>query len=273
MSESPSAITLVMKPDDVFELALRSEGWSAARRNDGQVYRLAGGSIDLRPGFVTDVRLSPGDLHLETAIPIYIPAERRDEAVRLCSVLHSNNGVFSLGKSGAPLLLSKTMLFLPETYAVSVIVDAVRRDRDLVKTLLGLFHDVAQGRSAASAASRFDLDDYLPAGRPMPTAAQLDLSLTPEPSAEQLAETRALRVGEAEAVALARRQALIEAIFHRDPDRPPLCAGPLIFHEDGVVECHYCDTPETRIHGGGCSASCRRHRQLGKGHYCPRCAP
>ena len=271
MSGSSSANPLVMEPDTVFELALRSEGWSAARSNDGQVYRLAGATVDVRAFYVTEVLLVPGIVSVETIIPVYLPADRRDEAVRLCSVLHASAGVFSLGASGAPMLLSKTMLLRPESYAASVIVDAVRRDRELAYWAGAPFYDVAQGGSAAAAASKLHLGECVPAANPIPTAAQLELSRTPQPSRTQLVKARALQVSDLEAVSLARNQALVDSIANAHPDEPPFCAGPLIFHQDGVVECHYCDSPETRIHGRGCTASCRPQRRLGKGHDCPRC--
>jgi hypothetical protein len=147
------------------------------------------------------------------------------------------------------------------------LADALRRAASLSYLLL------AQGGSAAAAASKLHLSDYVPAGKPVPTAAQLELSRTPQPSAAQLAQARALQVSDAEAVALARNQALVYSIANGHPDGPPICAGPLIFHEDGIVECHYCVSPETRIHARGCTASCRPQRRLGKGHHCPRCYP
>jgi len=49
------------------------------------------------------------------------------------------------------------------------------------------------------------------------------------------------------------------------------CAGPLLAHADGVVECYGCDEPEASRHYAGFLVSCEPSMRFGRGHRCVRC--
>lgn len=263
---------LVLDPHPVCERVFRRMGWRAGRTGD--TYRLAGGTVDLRPAVVTDLTVDPGSLKLDTTIPVFVPVSRRAEANRLCGTLNALlGGPISITQYGAPGLSSKIILLGPESHAAGLIVDGVRSDRGFAEGFVGLFLQIAEGASAVDVAHNAGLDRDLPAHAPVPVAAQLDFTEAPEPIEEYLEEARALRITEAEALAFAHHQALIIAIYEAHGDDAPFCPGPLLFHADGVAECWNCEQPEATIHPSGCTASCRKARRLGKGHSCERCGP
>lgn len=51
------------------------------------------------------------------------------------------------------------------------------------------------------------------------------------------------------------------------------CAGPILIHADGHVECYGCDDPAGHPHIVGTTVACGPGCRLGAGHLCERCEP
>lgn len=265
MNDQHGTSEMLMDASGAVLAALRSNGWIAGPRGRGRL-RLAGGTIDSLALFVTDLMLVPGGLAAETRIPVRLPAARRIDGLLLCSAMTSNGGIVSIDPDHVPVVHTRLGLFQPEELAEMLITDSILRQRKLASAVTPAFLALSRGESLAMVTERSGIAGSLPfATHPQP-AARLDLSQTPSPSEKALGHARQLPVPEPEMMAIARVQTLIE----KQPDAQP-CAGPVIIHADGVVECHGCTQPLRYIHPGGSSASCRPGRKLGTGHLCKRC--
>jgi hypothetical protein len=266
MSDQSAARELLMDASGAVVTMLRSKGWVAGPQGRGRL-RLAGGPIDSNALFVTDLMGVAGGIAAETRIPVQLPPARRMDGLLLCSAMTANDGIVSIDPDHVPVVHTRLSLIEPQDHAALLIANAILRQRQLARAVTPAFLALAYGRPLSAVAEGCGIGQQLPfASEPRPPA-RLDLSRTPPPSAEALAQARQLPVPEAEMMAIARGQTLNENQPH---DAQP-CAGPLIFHADGVAECYGCTDPLRYIHAGGCTASCRPGRKLGTGHLCQRC--
>jgi hypothetical protein len=265
MSTHEAAGELLMDPSGAVVAAIRDNGWVAGPwRHKG--FRLAGGPLDSHANFVTDLHLLTASVAVETRIPVQLPSRRRLDALLLCSAVNAGSGIVSIDPDRVPVLHTRLIMVQPEGIAAAVIADAIRRQRQIAHVVTPAFLALVRGEPLTRIVGVLGLASQLPFATDPQPAAELDLSRTPNPSDKALEEARQLPITEAEVMALARVQTLNETQPHAEQ-----CAGPLIIHADGVVECYGCTDPLHYIHGGGCSASCRPARRLGIGHRCQRC--
>jgi hypothetical protein len=260
---------LLEDPRPAVELALAESGWRAAQFPDGRI-RLAGLVPDGPPSLVTDLLVLPGSLNLETRLPLRVGPNDRGRARLLCTSLTADTGgVFSLDPDQAPVLYNRHLVFAPAAKAATTIAHDVRAHRALAVHALNLFSDLNGQATSDVLAHR--PDRHGGPGR----ATRLDLSRLPDADPAELARAKELSpITDAEAHALARVHTQLDArTDHRTtvPTFEQLCAGPLVFHADGVVECYGCDAPTDYIHLS--TVSCQPGRQLGYGETCARCAP
>jgi hypothetical protein len=239
-------------------------------------FRLAGGSIDGSARFVTDVFVIAGNIALTTRLPVRIPAELRPAANAICSLLTAvGYGVFSIDRDGVPEVYAKSLLFEPHAAAVAAMVDLIRHHRSTIDGVISpAFVRLVHGESVESIAQELKAPDRIPLAEPISFAAAFDRSSMPDPSAEHVQVWREglsdqRETTEAEAVALATLWEMSVAL----PEEAPICAGPVVVHADGTIECFGCETPNSSYHPKGSSASCRRGFRPGSGHACQRCAP
>jgi tetratricopeptide (TPR) repeat protein len=252
--------------EEAVEIAVRSQGWTATWL-DGFSVRLAGGEVDGRALFVTDMLAFHGAASVHTRLPLLIPAEQRFEALLLCSAINASGGaVVSIDPDGVPVVFSKCLLAGDSELSAATIVDLVCDHRLQAVQVSVAFNEIACGEPASSVAAAMDLTAPVPFTEPFTAASRLDLSLGPEPPLETQKSFDALGpdLTEREMTALVR----LKLFGLQQPDASP-CAGPLVVHSDGALECYGCTNPESRVHVS--TASCRPRYRLGNGHLCSRC--
>jgi hypothetical protein len=244
---------------------------------DAHGIRLAGASVDGEATIVTELLVLPlpTTLLVRTRLPVMLPASRLAEAARLCATVnaYTHNGVVSIEPDGAPRVTTTAFLFAPESAAAAVIAHAVRRNRTLVlDVLLNLFLRLGRGETAAAIladTSFVEAAEAVSNQAPSQSAARFDFERAPEPTfdANGLAEAYSKDHGMAleEGLGFARYVALADL-------DGPVCVGPVLLHQDGIVECYGCTEPLVRSHPPGTSMSCMPGRELGPGHRCGRCA-
>jgi hypothetical protein len=252
----------------VLEAALRSQEWRGAWYRRPEV-RLAGGLVDGRAWLVSDLLVVPGSASVTTRLPVLITATFHYEASLLCSVMNAMGGwVVSVDTDGVPVVFSKCYLGADDEVAAARVVDLVRDNRRQAETLTQIFGLIARGETTMSEIAP-SLEQPIPFAKPYLVVPVFDLSLAPEPFPGTLIAIKSMDhsvITEAEMTALVRAQMLSE----QRPNAIP-CAGPLVSHADGILECYGCTTPQLRSHVDGSTASCRQHRRLGNGHLCSRC--
>lgn len=259
------------EPSPLLARMLSTNGWDAEAAGAWVV--LAGASVDGFPPVMTSLIQAPGNATAESEIPVLLPVERRALAAQVCAALnrHLSGGAVSISTIGRPAVTSKRNLSVDEDAAIRQYTALVLRNREIARSMMGLFKGVAEGGEAA--------DILAAASCPPPSttprrAAQLPLADEPAPGAEHQATASANVEGHSwvtpqEVESLARLNALAVRLNAR---KLPICPGPLVLHADGVAECYGCDQPMERFHPSAAGGSCVSGRFFGAGHRCARCA-
>ena len=269
MSDPPPAIEPLWESTGAVARAIDTQGWSAAAYETIPWLRLAGWSLDERPWLVSELGVYGPSITVHTRLPLCVPPPLRHEAALLVSSQNASGGsAITIHRNGVPLLISKIFLYPPEEQAVATIVHGVRWHREWASIVHAQFRRLLAGETAQAIATELELED-VPFTKPYPVAALFDLSHAPPPRADNQ-PARPAKVTDGEWSALLRLFTLNE----QQPNGTPFCAGPVVTHTDGVLECYACHgNPETRIHPGGTTASCSPHGRVGYGHVCDRCGP
>lgn len=259
------------QPSSLIVRMLSAKGWDAEAA--GAWAMLSGGSVDGYPPILTGLIQTPGNATAESELPVLLPIERRALAAEVCAAVnrHLTGGTVSISTIGRPAVTSKRLLSEDEESAVEQYAALVLRNRQIARSMVGLFKGVAEGGDAA--------DILAAASCPSPSttprrAAQLPLADEPAPGAEHQATASANVEGHSwvtpqEVESLARLNALAVRLNAR---KLPICPGPLVLHADGVAECYGCDQPMERFHPSAAGGSCVSGRFFGAGHRCARCA-
>ena len=218
--------------------AIREAGWQAGPMGEHWI-RLAGGTIDGLARIVTELLVAPGHLLVHSTLPTVIPPDKRREAVRLCSLLNTMDlpGIVSIDAAGAPSITLKLLLQDDEDAAKAMTQFAVRATR-FTADRAGAFCRIAGG---------VGIDQIVPESVARPwsnTAARYGTVIA--------------RSGEGDG----------QQIFTDLSDRRQLCLGPMLFHEDGAIECYGCSEPKAHRHEAVTAAPCAGDRSLGPGHRC-----
>jgi hypothetical protein len=272
MSANAAAPARVMdpgNPGEALRAAVEAAGWRGGPIGDSWT-RLAGASTATPVAWlVTDLRGVPGAMSVETMLPISLPARTRIEAAELCAAVNrsATDGVAGVSSDGTPLVCSKAALWSSPQLDAAALVETVDRNRRLAFALTESFRRIADGESADEVTADLNGDPRTGSGTGR-CGSPLDLSGAAEPSERAVEGFAALGFGPREASSLLRLQALLAAAIGR-----PICAGPVVTHEDGVAECYGCDGTPGRAHVENVTVSCGPMRSLGPGHRCARCAP
>ena len=256
-------------PGEALRAAVEAAGWRGGPTGDSWI-RLAGASTSTPVAWLaTDICGAPGAMSVETTLPISLPAQTRAEAAELCAAVNrsATDGIAGVSSDGTPFVCSKAALWSSPQLDAAALVETVDRNRRLAFALTVSFRRIADGESADRVASTLNRDPRTTSGSGR-RGSPLDLSGAPEPSAQAVEGFAALGLGPHEASSILRLQALLATAIGR-----PICAGPVLTHEDGVTECYGCEGTPGRAHVENVSLSCGPKRSLGPGHRCPRCAP
>jgi len=246
--------------------AIRDNNWCASPISANRL-RLSGHTLDGDASIVTDVYVLPATVGVESRLPVQLSPSQRLKGMLLGSAINAACGsAVTFECDCVPLLVNRIHAIQPEPLTVNRITLTIRMHRGLAKLASAAYADLARGVPLSTVATGCKIADFLPFAVAPIEAAVLDTTLTPQPTTKALAAFKALRIPQAEALALARVATLSESHSDAEP-----CAGPLVSHADGVVECYGCTNPLHRVHGRGTTASCGPGRRLGEGHHCKRC--
>ena len=243
------------------------------------IVRIYGPPGTLDPYLLTEIWFGDGMFRVECAVPVLVPEARLDQVLELCLGLNTQGRVaFALGRRGTPIACHTLRLIAgPAGIATGLVSTALRITWEKASAAERLFRAVAAGDDPGSVLGSIgphndELFRALPiTPRPRPFAGPQGTQWTgvldqaqpwpagvPVPEGHSTAEFRATTV-----------------VFPRLSDNTgPItggCAGPLLFHADGVVECYGCEVPAGRAHLRGSTVSCSEGLYLGRGHRCERC--
>lgn len=254
---------------ELLELVLRETGWSAGPPNPW-VY-LAGSQIDVRPALLTAVLVVPDPVNaltVRTHLPILVDKSAAREIATFCIGINAavRDGMLSIDAGGTPQVTSKALLPTEQRAAAALIIDTVTRNRALADTLDLPLLAIGRGQTAAEVLANTHAANLLPLTTPPRTPAVFDLTQTPPPPAEFMNHPNLAVLPRAEVDTLGRFETQQNEDLHR-----PVCAGPIVIHSDGAIECYGCRTPPERFHGNGATRSCTPGRTFGNGHQCDRC--
>jgi hypothetical protein len=263
------AIEPLADPAAAFEAALLARRWTAA--TGPRPFRLSGALLDGEAEWVTDVFvMPPGHFSLETRLPFVIPPQYQDEATLLCSIFNERGReVVSIDPDGAPAVFRKVFLVEPTLIAGLTIIDAIQAHRQAIGEWFSPgFAQIASGGSATEIAAQAGLEEFVHTGDWH--AATFDLARLPEARSEdvEIVMSDLPNMTKEEATSYVRLHYLNNEAGEAAP-----CAGPVVFHADGTLECHGCERPETYYHPSGTTASCTASRHVGRGYICSRCDP
>jgi hypothetical protein len=226
---------------------------------------------------LTEVVMDDESLTISCGVPVLIPPVCRGEALRFCLGLNTQARVgFAIGRRGTPVVTASVRLIgaLADA-AASLCINAFETVWMYSASAEGLFQSVVAGTDADAMLERIKGDGALFAAMPINLgsaegpkgfewvgAADEDLPLPPGMEIPEGMSERHLK-----GVAAALSRVTLGAGPIVDA-----CGGPLLIHDDGVVECFGCTDPAANIHADGTTVSCRRGMRLGQGHRCEWCA-
>jgi len=246
--------------------------------------RVCGPPGSLDPRLLTDVWFADGVVEIECRLRLIVAEERQAEALQLALWLTACDGriAYLIDTGGTPFL--RACVYLTEEsreIAAEMILGGLGTVMERAQFADGLFRrDAATADIASAIMQESEAQARLPwtdEARPWSSStpagtrwSRID-ELSPElpagfeaPGGYTSSEFRSM---------MAVFKASVDA--NLDPkDKGGLlegCAGPVLIHADGVVECYGCDQPPDIPHIGGTTVSCASGLLLGHGHTCDRC--
>jgi hypothetical protein len=225
--------------------------------------------------YVTEIWCGGEASRIECGVPMLIPEDRLEQALELCLGLNTQGRVaFGIGRRGTPVACHNVRTVGNLSHLADAIEGAIGVTLDRASAARNLFSAVVDGVDAATVLGGVDPDtnrelfELLPLARfplsSVGTEWEGVLNLAPPlPADEILAEDQT--ESDWRVAALVRRDA---------PDTDEIsnaCAGPVLIHEDGRVECYGCLRPDLVPHLKGSTVLCKEGMHLGDGHRCDRC--
>ena len=272
----------LLQPLPVHQVVLAA-AWAAEAHDlelvvpPGGVARIFGPAGTLGNFNMTEAWFYDGGFLVKCGVPVVIPELRREQALELCVGLNSQGRAgFSIGPRDTPVASVDIRLVVGAQHAAaSLCLGALETVWEKAVVSSTLFRAVADGADPAEVLAGInEVDDpelfsAIPvkqgsSGTPYGTewAGVLDdteitavLSELPDFLAED--EVRALATV---------FPSLVEVDGLADG-----CAGPVLFHADGHVECYGCTNPAANPHLKGATVTCFEGLYLGDGHRCERC--
>jgi hypothetical protein len=240
----------------------------------GRVYGPPG---TLDPYLLTEIWFGEDTVRVDCAVPVLVPEDRLEQVLELCLGLNTQGRVaFALGTRGTPIASHNIRLVAAATDLAYLCQGALEVTWERAAAAEELFRAVVEGADAESVLRSIDFEsnpqlfNALPINRVAGAAAEgvewrglleqsppLDDDVV-VPDGHTESEWRAA------AVAIQLCAAGTELV-------DDVCAGPLLFHADGVVECYGCAQPGLVLHLDGCIGPCAAGKYLGHGHRCERC--
>lgn len=269
---------------DALPLGVVTEALQAAVAERGQylevdparrLVRVFGPPGSLDPFLPVDLWFGPGIVELEARVPVVVPSELRAGALELALWL-TGEGRFAVivDPHGRPFLRGCLKL---RTTGDEVAQNAVAVTLDLLVERAAVaeesFRSLVQGASVAECvpmdadlpfvhvAAPWSEPPVQPAAwdvRPSEPVRVPENTVPDGYTAEEFASTCTTFVAMSEDDA---RPGLVEA-----------CAGPVLIHADGAVECFGCVDPQASRHLKRVTVACAPGLELGNGHRCERCA-
>jgi hypothetical protein len=238
------------------------------------VARLFGsrGAIDF--WLATNVDLQEGWVGFECVLPIPVGADRLDALSELCAWLSAGSRVgFTVdharpcGCTGADVRLCSVDV------AADQILGALEVLWQRMSGFASAFHGVADGQAPEEALATITEEmSHLVGDRPWlgggPTGTMWPVTAETTPSLPA-------DMGIPDGYTAAEYAATLMTLERLAPSERVVgvldaCAGPVLIHSDGTVECYGCSIPATP-HVPGIAVACDWGVRLGDGHVCDRC--
>jgi hypothetical protein len=264
--------------------ALAKNGFWLAIDDERGNARICGNRGSLDPRLLTDVWFADGVVEIECRLRLLVAEEQQAEALQLALWLTACDGrvAYLIDAGGTPFL--RSCLYLTEDsreIAAEMILGVLETVMERAQFADGLFR---RHQRTADIASAIMQESEAQARLPWTDEARPWSSSTP-------AGTSWTRIDELSPELPAGFEApggytnnefrAMMTVFKAcaDANLDPKgkgglldgCAGPVLIHADGVVECYGCDQPHDVPHLGGTTVSCASGLQLGHGHTCDRC--
>jgi hypothetical protein len=214
----------------------------------------------------------PDPINLMTVrsrLPILVNRADAREIAVFCVAANATvrDGMLSVDAGGTPEVTSKALLPTDRKAAAALMIDTVTRNRALADVLDMPLLAISCGKAtAAQVHADSHAATLLPLTAPARSSTVIDLAQRSSPSAEFMNQPSFADLPRAEVDILGRFETQQNADLTR-----PVCAGPIVTHSDGTIECYGCRTPLERFHGNGATRSCTPGRSFGNGRRCDRC--
>ena len=196
-----------------------------------------------------------------------VPRRDAEAAAGFCIAINasSSDGVLTITPAGTPELISKRTLPEPEKQAASLIVTTVNDNRAHAEALITPLLALSHGATPETVLAGTPAAESLPFSGAPRTRASL-IQRPPFATENPAAQPTDLEMTELEEAAFGAYLLLQNTL-----DGSPVCAGPVLIHADGTIECYACSQPTTHLHPGGTSMSCAAGYTFGPGYLCGRC--
>ncbi|HET6849780.1 MAG TPA: hypothetical protein VFH74_13020 [Gaiellales bacterium] len=242
-----------------------------------KVFQLVGNSSSVDFWMTTTVSIDGTAPTFGCSLPIPVDGQRLEAMMELCLWLSARSRVrFAVDHACPYANLDADVGLMPAGQAFEVINESIRLLWKRMAGYAGAFHAIADGSDVETALDHVD-GEMLNLLRPRPwsndppSAARwpsLGEESLPLPTPE---ETKEGYTPEEYRITL-----LLIGRLARSPRGigvQAACAGPIMIHADGVVECFGCADPAETPHLSGTTIACEWWRQVGRGHVCDRCDP
>ena len=232
------------------------------------------------PFLLTELWLRDGLMLVDCGVPVLVPGDRLEQTLELCLGLNTQARVaFVVGRRGTPKVCATVRLTagMPGQLAGDLCLAHIKFVVQRAAAAEDLFRAVAEGADAASVLRLIDRDEARELFDALPITRRPGADDGPQstewPGALDLAPARPKGIpvpaGQTEPEARATFLVFTRFVDSDDPVIPG-CAGPLLIHADGVVECYGCEQPWAP-HIAGSTIGCSEGLYLGSGHRCFRC--
>jgi len=271
--------TVVRTEEDTAEvvLAVMKDRGISLLRTEGDVFRLVGNSSVLDFWMPPSVEIGGTTATLSCILPIPVGEGQLPDLMELCLWLTARSRVRFAVDHARPFGAIDAQLGLLSTLdAQDVVRGSLETLYERMAGYASAFHEIANGGNAESALGHVDIEllNYLrprPWSNDPPSAARwpsLNEQSMPLPAPDEVREGYTPEEFRATLLLLDQLSGL-----HEGTGVQRSCAGPIMIHADGVVECFGCSDPATTPHLEGTTIACEWWRQVGRGHVCDRCDP
>ena len=242
-----------------------------------KVFQLVGNSSSVDFWMTTTVTIDGTAPTFGCSLPIPVDGPRLEALVELSLWLSARSRVrFAVDHACPYASLDVDVGLMPSGQAVEVLNESITLLWKRMAGYASAFHAIAEGADVEAALGHVD-GEMLNLLRPRPWSNDppsgarwlaLNEESVPLPTPEETREGYTPEEFRVTLLLIGRLSAMPHGAGIQ-----AACAGPILIHADGVVECFGCTHPHDTPHLAGTTIACEWWRQVGRGHTCDRCGP